>query len=521
MTSDVPFQAIASGVAVCLGISYYYLSSRRSASSKPPGPRGWPIIGNLLNVPTQFEWFYWATYKDLYGPISYTTVLGREIVILNTLEACNEMLEKKSSVYSGRPIMPFAGEIVGWDQQLLFVPFNGNHFRAMRKLAHHHLGTKVAASQYHEVQETEVKHLVSRLRGTNDSEGLVKNLRITIGAILLRMSHGYTTRTDGNDPIVNLVEVASQDFYQATKPGAWFVDIFPWLKHVPAWMPGAGFKKTGAKFRKTNIDQTDKPYDFVVKEMGNNTALPSFTSNALRTQLTPDEKFALKFIAAALYGGGLDTMTGATTVFFLAMIIYPDIQRKIHEELDRVVGTGRLPNMRDQEHLPFLGGVIKEVSRWSVTVPGGVPHAATEDDVFNGYYIRKGTIVINNLWAIAHDPANYTSPMTFDPTRFLGPTPELDPASYTFGFGRRRCPGIEVAESTVYIVLATCLSVFRVSGGKDEKGNELPPPKEEFQSGAVSHPKPFKCVVEPRSAEAVNLLQMLGNDLVERPPSQL
>ncbi|KAJ7215332.1 hypothetical protein GGX14DRAFT_328727, partial [Mycena pura] len=72
----------------------------------PPGPRGWPIIGNLFGVPTEFEWLHWATYKGIYGAVSYTTVFGKEIVILNTLGEGNDMLDKRSSIYSGRPTMP-------------------------------------------------------------------------------------------------------------------------------------------------------------------------------------------------------------------------------------------------------------------------------------------------------------------------------------------------------------------------------------------------------------------------------
>ncbi|KAK6984826.1 O-methylsterigmatocystin oxidoreductase [Favolaschia claudopus] len=512
---DSHITLLVSGIALCLGVSYWFLSARYP---KPPGPRGWPIIGNLLDMPTGFEWLHWETFKEIYGPVSGTTVLGKDVVILNTLEACNEMLDKRSSVYSGRPIMPFAGGIVGWDQQLLLCTY-GKHFRTMRKLAHNHLGTKVAASAYHHVQETEMN---------------------SIGAILLRMSHGYSTHIDGNDPIVNLVEVASQDFYQATKPGAWLVDILPWLKYVPSWMPGAGFKRTGAKYLKTNVDQTDLPYNFVLKEMNNNTALPSFTSNALRSgDMTAEEKYALKFIAAALYGGGLDTLTGASTVFILAMVLFPDVQLKAQQELEKVIGTSRLPTIRDQEHLPYIAALQKEVHRWRTTVPGGVPHAATEDDIFNGFYIRKGTIIINNLWcaftqlminlistpppllrAIAHDPTHYRDPMAFNPERFLGGTPELDPTAFTFGFGRRRCPGIEVAESTLFIVMATLLAVFRFSPLKGDVGN-ADEARDEFISGAVSHPKPFRCNIEPRSSDALHLLQMLASELPERMPSTL
>ncbi|KAK7458752.1 hypothetical protein VKT23_009754 [Stygiomarasmius scandens] len=497
------------GTAVLCILAYKILFSTQR-SKPPPGPSGLPILGSFFELPQEFEWLYWSKYKDRYGPISYTTVLGKRIVILNTLEACNEVLEKRSSIYSGRPKMPFAGEIVGWDQQLLLAPY-GKHFRAMRKLAHHHLGTKAAAAVYSDVQEAESRYLVARIY--NDPEGVVKNLRVTIGAILLRLSHGYITRTDGHDPVINRIEVAAKDFYHATKPGTWFVDIFPWLKYVPDWLPGAGFKRIGAKYKKTNDEQTDIPYEFVLKELKEKRALPSFTSNALQSRkLTPDEQYALKFCAAALYGGGLDTMTGATSIFFLAMVLFPEVQRKAQEELDRVIGLHRLPSVQDRDHLPYIAAVQKEIYRWRTIVPLGIPHCTTEDDIYNGYFISKDTLVINNLWEIAHDPENYHDAMTFKPERFLGESPELDPSTFVFGFGRRKCPGIEVAHSTVFIIMATCLAAFRMEHWKDERGNDVPP-RDEFVPGSVCHPKPFKCRITPRSADALELIQSVRSEM--------
>ena len=97
------------------------------------------------------------------------------------------------------------------------------------------------------------------------------------------MSHGYITQTDGKDPLVQLIGTAAKDFYEATKPGKWFVDVFPFcgclstfltnlirsllVKYVPSWFPGAGFKKTAAQYRKVNMDQTDLPFQFVIKGM--------------------------------------------------------------------------------------------------------------------------------------------------------------------------------------------------------------------------------------------------------------
>ncbi len=84
--------------------------------------------------------------------------------------------------------------------------------------------------------------------------------------------------------------------------------------------------------------------------------------------------------------------------FFLAMAMYPDIQRKAQEELDRVVGRTRLPDFEDRNNLPYVNAVVKELTRWNVVAPMGLPHAALEDDEYNGYFIPKGSIVIANVW---------------------------------------------------------------------------------------------------------------------------
>lgn len=485
----------------------------------PPGPRGWPLLGSFFEMPDSFEWLHWAKFKDLYGSVSSVTVLGKRVIILNTLKGCVDILEKKSSVSSGRPRMPFAGELVGWDQQLLLVPYN-RHFRAMRKLAQGLTGTKAAAASYVFVQETEAKHLVSRIH--EKPTQLVKHLQTTIGAILLRMSHGYITQTDGKDPLVNLIETAAKDFYEATKPGKWFVDIFPFLKYIPSWFPGAGFKKTAAQYQKVNMDQTDLPFQFVIKAMEERTALPSFVKHALESEsLNDDERYALKFCAAAMYGGGLDTMTGWTSTFFLMMIIHPEIQRRAQEELDAVIGPHRLPTVRDRVDLPYLRAIQKEIYRWAAIVPLGIPHCATDDIVYESYFIPKDSLLVNNIWQIAHDPENYVDPMTFNPDRFLD-SQALDPDTFVFGFGRRKCPGIEVAHSTIFIIIATCLAVFEFGHpqGVDGKEEKL---REEFVSGSVIHPKPFGYTVKPRSGDASALINEVNNELpmATRVPSSL
>jgi cytochrome P450 len=84
--------------------------------------------------------------------------------------------------------------------------------------------------------------------------------------------------------------------------------------------------------------------------------------------------------------------------FFLAMILYPEVQRKAQEEIDRVVGTRRLPSFDDRGNLPYVEAIVKEVLRWHPVAPMGLPHMTTDDIIFDGYLIPKGALIIPNIW---------------------------------------------------------------------------------------------------------------------------
>lgn len=84
--------------------------------------------------------------------------------------------------------------------------------------------------------------------------------------------------------------------------------------------------------------------------------------------------------------------------FFLAMALHPEVQKKAQEELDAVVGSSRLPNFSDRPSLPYLSAVVKELLRWHIVTPIGLPHRVVTDDEYMGYHIPKGALVIANIW---------------------------------------------------------------------------------------------------------------------------
>ncbi|KAN0093257.1 Cytochrome P450, partial [Tylopilus felleus] len=138
------------------------------------------------------------------------------------------------------------------------------------------------------------------------------------------------------------------------------------------------------------------------------------------------------------------------------------VQVKAQAELDAVVNE-RLPSFNDRDSLPVsdINAVWKEVLRWHAVAPVAMPHVATEDIYYEGFFIPKVSIV--HTWAVLHDESTYPDPDVLRPERFLGEVAQPDPQSICFGFGRRVCPGFDLAEASLFISVATSLAVLKIS----------------------------------------------------------
>ncbi|KAG1869504.1 cytochrome P450 [Suillus subluteus] len=525
---------------LCLAAIGAYLVKQvlnKNPTSYPPGPRGWPLVGNIQAIPQIKPWLTFAEWGKKYGAISHVEVLGQHIIALNSVKSAVDMLDKKGTMYSDRPLMPMAGELVGWKHSLALLP-HGDRFRQQRKNMHRIMGNRAALNVYHPVEEIETRRFLKRV--FSNPEQLQAHVRHTAGAIILRISHGYEVK-ENNDPFIDLAERAVDQFSQCTAPGAFMVDIMPFcndykilnfaLANVPEWFPGAGFKRLAREWSKTREDMVVTPYKFVKDQMAAGIAPTSFTSNLLKGRtLSAEEDDLVKWSAASLYAAGSDTTVSMIYSFFLAMTLFPDVQKKAQAEIDAVVGPDRLPSFADRDSLPYTEALVKEVFRWSVVAPIGMwisfiaffncravsPIASPRTISYDGYHIPKGSLVIPNIWFMLNDPRTYGNPSQFNPERFLdnnGKDPELEPRTICFGFGRRICPGLHLADASVWISTAMSLAVFDISKVV-EKGVEITP-EVDHTSGTIrrtpSHPKPFKCSIKPRSATAIALIQQNAN----------
>ncbi|KAK0211153.1 cytochrome P450 [Desarmillaria ectypa] len=540
---------------VVLGVFFLsYLIRRRQARLRanphrlplPPGPKPLPIVGNLQDIPRDSEA---ARYNKLArehgespatlvffrsdtnaGDLVFLSVFGKTILVVNTYQVANDLFEKRSSNYSDRNELPMINDLMGWDWSFGHMPY-GDRWKAHRKIFHTHFQSSVV-SVYWPIQLKEAHKLLRRL--LHEPEELLEHLRHNSASTIMNVTYGIEV-SDEDDRYISVAEKALDGMAKAAHPGAFLVDIFPILKHVPEFIPFAGFKKKAREWRKAVMEMRDAPYETVKNALKQGTAAPCFVSYLLddlemkkenRQQEdtirncaglalagTLPHSNGLLPILITLLAAGAESTVSSLSSFMLAMVLYPDVQSKARHEIDTVIGQGRLPDFSDRGSLPYIDAVVREVLRWNPVAPLGLPHMVTHDDEYNGYFIPAGTTIVGNSWTILHDPVTYPDPGRFNPERFLGVgkgSPVFDHVSVAFGYGRRVCPGRFMAEGQLWVSVACILSAFDISPGYDKNGKPVQI-QAAFASGMISHPLPFRCTITPRSELSRKLVEQTAD----------
>jgi len=236
------------------------------------------------------------------------------------------------------------------------------------------------------------------------------------------------------------------------------------------------------------------------------TIQPSFCASVLddESSLNAESERDLKWTANSMYAGSAETTISTISHVLLAMMYYPDAFKKASEEIIRVIGTERLPTFDDRDSLPYVECVFNETLRWGAPVPLNLPHTLAEDDEYNGFTLRKGSFVIANIWSMLRDESLYPDASAFKPERFMEADPDkrrmMDPRNYIFGFGRRRCPGADLVNSTIWLLMVTMIATIDVSMPLDKNvDSDSNEPNLVYDNQFFRIPSRFKFSVKMRS----------------------
>ncbi|KAH8116037.1 cytochrome P450 [Phellopilus nigrolimitatus] len=514
--------------AALAGIVILKKSRRTNGQSNrlPPGPPADLIIGHARKIPHERSWETFAEWGKNYGDVVSAYAFGTTLIILNSVVTAHNLLVSRSPTFSGRPWMPL-NEMMGWGTTMPLLPY-GPRLRKQRRMMQKHFNSQ-ALSSFKTLQEDEVRKFLCRLlaRPANfldDIHGLVTR-------IILLIVYGHEVVSE-DDPLIELVERCSRASTGAGSPGTTILDLFPPLRHIPAWLPGMNLKRHALETRKLVDQASNVPYDEIRAKKVAGRERPCLISYLLDEYEEAgihdsDHEEDVRAVGLAAYIAGNDTTKAVISTFFMMMALHPEVVKQAQDEIDRIVGLDRLPTLDDRTGLPFVGCILKELYRINPPVPLGAPHLSEESDIYRAWTIPSGSLVIANIWQMMRDEDFFPDPDAFDPGRHAHKTAgkaipkhddetldndsstggDDDPSSIVFGFGRRACPGRLFADTIIWLTMANVLAAFDIQPYKDPvSGNDVPP-EFAFESGIVTPPKAFKCAIVPRSSKHVQIVR--------------
>lgn len=491
----------------CIAL-WFSLKNAKRNPPLPPGPPAEPLIGHFRLIPQNNQEMAFYKWGKIYGDVIHIHFLGRSIIVLNSVQAATDLLDKRSANYSDRPAFPLLS-FMGWSEELSLVLIRrGTQFPKHRRLLQNYLGKKEVVS-YRSIQTQQTGILLRNL--LSDDEERDSHIQRFSATIIISIAYGHQV-TSADDPYLKVADRAFNVQRNAGEFGRTPVDFFPFLRHFPSWFPGAFYAGYARDNRSAIDDLHEYPITQVKRSMAEGKANPSFLTHHLDllNQEGPDNVYTAEDIRGAagiMYWAGADTTWSSLSIFFLAMTLHPECQVQAQEEIDAVIGSERLPTFEDRSSLPYVESLLQESLRWNSAAPLGVPHSSMEDDVYNGMFIPKDSIIIANTRAMTLDERVYSDPFKFNPSRFL-PAPEGRGEPYPngpFGFGRRICPGRHLADASLWIAVASILATITISKALDENGKEITP-EVGFTDGITSHPHPYQCRIRARNERAKALV---------------
>ncbi|PCH43261.1 cytochrome P450 [Wolfiporia cocos MD-104 SS10] len=506
-------------LALLVYLAWSWWSKNTSNRRLPPGPRPIPFLGNVHQLPSEFQHKTFSEWGKQYGDLVFAQLFQSKAIIVNSLRVAQDLLERRSAVASDRPPMSLLNDVLGWDSDFGFMRY-GERWRMHRKWTHLAFETQAALQSYAPIQYRERAKLLSAL--LKHPKDYREHIERFAAALIMEVAYGYTLVSD-DDEFFRRTRHAIQLTVDVGSAAASLIDFFPILKHVPAWLPGAGFMRDALAARKAVREHIDIPYDAVKNDVISGQAKSSFVSALIAQHLkddtlTPNIEEDIKGGASGLYIAAAETTATVLTTFILAMVLHPKVYKKAQDEIDRVVGNSRLPDLGDRDSLPYIECVIKELFRWNSPTPLGLPHALTENQEYNGYSLPGGATIFTNIWQMTQDAEFYPEPEKFRPERFqemdIDTAKRTDPRRYIFGFGRRICPGRHFADTNVWFGIASIVATLDICKARDINGNEITP-RIFFPRGMVSAPEPFICEIRPRQgrpAEALILQALSSTD---------
>ncbi|KAK7801145.1 hypothetical protein U0070_007059 [Myodes glareolus] len=466
-------------ILACLSVMVLASVWKQKVRGKlPPGPTPLPYIGNYLQLNRKDVYSSITELSKRYGPV-FTIHLGpRPVVVLYGYDAVKEALVDQAEEFSGRGEQNtyntlFKGYGVSFS--------SGERAKQLRRFTITTLRDfGVGKRGVEERIQEEAAYLVKMLQGTggkpiDPTYYLSKSVSNVINSIV------FGDRFDYEDQeFLSLLRMMGQINRFAASPVGQLYDMF---HSVMKYLPGP---------QQQIIKNTQELEDFMIRKVKQNQStldlnsprnfIDSFLIHIEEEKKNPNSEFHMMNLVMTslnLFFAGSETVSSTLRYGFLLLMKHPDVEAKVHEEIEQVIGRNRQPQFEDHMKMPYTEAVINEIQRFANFAPLGIPRKTIKNTTFRGFFLPKDTEVFPILGSLLTDPKFFPNPKDFNPQNFLDNRGQLkkNAAFVPFSIGKRFCLGDGLARMELFLFFTTILQNFRFKFPKKlEDINESPKP---------------------------------------------
>uniref|UniRef100_K9IY94 Cytochrome P450 n=1 Tax=Desmodus rotundus TaxID=9430 RepID=K9IY94_DESRO len=471
---------------------------QRWSAHYPPGPIPLPGLGNLLQMDFQNMPRSINQLRRRFGDVFSLRLVRTPVVVVNGLAAVRETLVYRSEHTADRPPMPIYKHL-GFGPRsagVILAPY-GLAWREQRRFSLSTLRNFGVGKKSLEQWVTEEASCLCAAFAAQDGCPFSPNALLNKAVSNVITSLIFGRRFEYDDPrFLKLLDLIQEGVKEESGFLREVLNLVPVLLRIPrlAAKLFAGQKAFMAMMdeliteHRMTRDPTQPPRDLT----------DTFLDEVEKAKGNPESSFNdenLRMVVSDLFSAGMLTTSTTLVWALLFMIRHPDVQRRVQQEIDEVIGQVRPPEMGDQARMPFTMAVVHEVQRFGDIIPLGLPHKTSHDTEVQGFLIPKGTMLITNLSSVLKDETVWKEPSCFYPENFLDAQGRFvkQAAFMPFSAGHRSCLGEPLARMELFLFFSCLLQRFSFSVPEGQ-----PHPSDHSVYSFLATPVPYQLCAVPR-----------------------
>jgi len=492
------------GIALVLLVIYQYWHYR---THYPPGPWPLPVVGNSFQLISIDRWEdKFLDWKNKYGKC-YTFMSGIiPVVTVNDYDMIVDMFIRDGETYADRFDIESFSKVIRRGQYGI-IGTSGDLWREQRRFAlktlrDFGLGKNAMEDRIIEEIQTMFELVNKDIDSGLDEHDFYKRTDLAVGSIINNVVCGYRFTTNGKEDefykLKNCINEMMKTFSDPLIAVAVFSSFF---RKIPPFNTklnkGIALFNEVFEFLDVQIEQHEKNTDYTTLSESRD-FIDAFLMEKTRCDESGEthyfSKDQLRNICVDIWFAGQETTTHTITWLLAFVINNPEAQKKMHEELDRVIRNDRMITVADKSQLPYTNAVVMETQRCANIIAINSLRKTTRETTINGYVLPKGTVVIPQISVLMIDPDIFPEPKKFNPSRFIDENGQLKHYSelMPFSVGKRQCPGEALARMELYLFAANLFNQYKFFAGN------VPPSLKKEHNGASMGTKPYQCRVEKR-----------------------